>query len=393
MLTPQSMTTRQSTATLVAALLALALAAAPALAGPREQARRMHDRIVGVPPSADVLQDMVDAATPVDAAFIAMENPEFYITALKNFVTPWTNVEQTVHADLNDYTATVIGIIRDDIDFRKVLTGNIVYVGADGIVGRNYSQTDNEHYRRLENDRVDLSNPNLLVKEKQSKLPDSQLPASQTAGVLTTRAAGEAFFSAGTNRRMWRFTGMNYLCRDMEQLKDFDLGVDRIRQDVSRSPGGDSQLFHTFCVGCHTGMDAVSGAFAYFDWDEDQNRVVHTNGTVQEKYLINNGTFPGGHITTDNSWENYWRSGNYAHLGWRGGPSGGAGPKSLGSAVAESRAFSECQVEKVFEHLCFRPPRDQDDRDAVLDIADSFEANDYRMKQVFAEVAAYCKGD
>ena len=39
---------------------------------------------------------------------------------------------------------------------------------------------------------------------------------------------------------MWRFTAMNYLCRDMEALKDTSRPTDRIRQDVNRSPGGDS---------------------------------------------------------------------------------------------------------------------------------------------------------
>ena len=32
--------------------------AAPALAGPREQAKRMHDRLVGIPPSAGALDSM-----------------------------------------------------------------------------------------------------------------------------------------------------------------------------------------------------------------------------------------------------------------------------------------------------------------------------------------------
>ena len=49
---------------------------------------------------------------------------------LKNFATPWTNRDQTVFAPLNDYTATVIGMVRDDVDFRGLLSDDIVYVGS-----------------------------------------------------------------------------------------------------------------------------------------------------------------------------------------------------------------------------------------------------------------------
>ncbi len=369
------------------------LVAAPAEAGPREQARRLHDRLAGVPPSAAVLDQMaamVGSGDALGAANLAMQNPQFLMTSLRNFVTPWTNVERTVHADLNDYSATVIGMIRDDVPFTQVLTADLVYVGAN--VQPSYSQTDNEHYRALESQRVDLSNPTLFVPLPQSALPGSQLLASDAAGVLTTRAAGEAFFSAGTNRRMWRFTTLNYLCRDMELLHDIARPVDRIRQDVSRSPGGDSRLFHNACSGCHSGMDAVAGAFAYFEWDATQMRVMHTPGSVQPKYGINASNFPYGFVTVDNRWDNYWRQGSHANLDWRGPNAGGYGPKTLGEEVGASRAFSVCQVEKVFEHVCFRPPNSDADSARVDEIATTFEGNAYSMKRVFAEVGAYCMG-
>jgi hypothetical protein len=369
------------------------LLAAPATAGPREQARKLHDRIVGVPPSAAVLDQMatmIAANDTLGAANLAMQNPQFLMTSVKNLVTPWTNVDQNVHADLNDYTALLIGMIRDDVPFTQVLTADLMYVGAN--VQPGYSQTDNDHYVALESQRVDLSNQSLFVAVTQSGLPGSQLMPGDTAGVITTRAAGEAFFSAGTNRRMWRFTTLNYLCRDMELMHDITRPVDRIRQDVSRSPGGDSRLFHNACSGCHGGMDAVAGAFAYFEWDPTQMRVVHTPGNVAQKYLQNANVFPFGYVTTDNRWDNYWREGAHANLDWRGPNSGGYGPKSLGEEVAATRAFSVCQVEKVFKHVCFRPPNSDADGTAVDAIATIFESNNYSMKRVFAEVGAYCMG-
>ncbi len=359
-----------------------------------DRARRMHDRLAGVPPDDTTLSQMaglIGGGQATQAAEIAMLNPNFYNVVLKNWITPWTNEEMTVFAPLNDYTATVIGMIRDDVPFNLVLSEDMIYTGANGLVNPNYQQTSNDHYVALEDQGVDLSDPAQLIQRTQSGLPGSQLSASDAAGVVTTRAAAEAFFPAGTNRAMWRFTAINYLCRDMEQLNDITRPGDRIRQDVTRSPGGDSEIFLNTCFGCHAGMDGLSGAYAYFDFDEDQGRMVHTPGVVQEKFLINGNTFPFGFITTDNSWINYWREGPNSLLDWRGASDRGFGAKSLGAEVASSRAFSVCQVEKVFEQVCFRPPGSQIDRDAIERIADNFESNGiYRMKGVFAEVAEHC---
>ena len=85
---------------------------------------------------------------------------------------------------------------------------------------------------------------------------------------MTTRAAAEAFFIAGTNRAMFRFTLMNHMCMDWSRCMDTSRPPDRIRQDVSRSPGGDSRVFLNNCIGCHAGMDPMAQAFAYYDFDE-----------------------------------------------------------------------------------------------------------------------------
>ncbi|MDJ0788567.1 MAG: hypothetical protein QNK05_17305 [Myxococcota bacterium] len=380
---------------LIAALVVIA-AALPAAAGSREQARRIHDRLVGVPPSEAVLTLMaghIDAGNPELAAQEAMRHPLFYSSTIKNLVTPWTNEAQNVFAPLNDYSATVIGLVRDDRPFDEVLSADVVYVGAPGVVETAYSHTDNEHYEELEDSRADLSDPAVLVPVQQSSLPGSQLGAGDAAGVLTTRAAGEAFFQAGTNRRMFRFTSMNYLCRDLEELKDTTRPTDRIRQDVSRAPGGDSSIFLNQCSGCHSGMDPLAGAFAYYEWDAELERVVYTRGEVQNKYLINDNTFPLGFATADDSWVNYWRNGANAAIGWQGSGSSGNGAKSLGEELSETRAFSVCKVEQVFEAVCLRPPTSQADRDAIESIADGFETSGKNLKDVFAGAAVHCMGD
>ena len=378
---------------LSAALLCCALGATGlAGAGPREQAKRIHERITGVAPSAGVLDQMADLlpGDPTGAANIAMNSSAFYNVTLKNLVTPWTNREQTVFAPLNDYTATVIGMVRDDVPFNTVLSADILYTGGNAGGVPAYSPASNDHYEQLEARGVDLRTA--LTRTTQSGA--AGLPAAATAGVITTRAAAQAFFVAGTNRAMFRFTLINHLCRDMEQVQDTGRPPDRIRQDVSRSPGGDSRIFLNGCIGCHSGMDPMAQAFAYYTYDETGGRIVYTPGAVQAKYFNNDDTFPFGFITPNDNWENRWRAGQNSLLAFSPSlPGSGAGARSLGEELANSDAFARCHVEKVFRNVCFRGPVDGADRTRVDSMIASFRSSNYNLKQVFAESAAYCMGD
>jgi hypothetical protein len=385
-------TTKRSAAILATAAL-LACSTATALAGAREQAKRMHDRIAGVPPSATVLDQMatdIAAGRPLDAANLAMDSSAFYSVTLKNFVAPWTNREQSVFVPLNDYTATVIGMIRDDVPFNQVLSADILYVGQ-GVSGvPAYSPSNNDHYDQLEQRGADLKA--VLVRQTQSAALG--IPAAATAGVVTTRAAAQSFFIAGTNRAMFRFTLMNHMCRDLEQVHDTSRPPDRIRQDVSRSPGGDSRVFLNNCVGCHSGMDPLAQAYAHYHYDETSARLVYTAGQVQTKYFNNADTFKPGYVTPDENWDNYWRKGDNQLLGWDSNlPGSGTGAKSMGQELANSDAFAACQVEKVFKTVCFRGPSSAADRARLTSIKNTFKANNYSLKRVFAETAAYCMGD
>jgi hypothetical protein len=384
-------TTKLIAGSALVALSVLAATTAHAV-GPREQAKRIHDRLAGVPPDAATLNQMealVTAGNAIGAANLAMQAPSFYTTTLKNWVTPWTNRDQTVFAPFNDYTATVIGMIRDDIPFNTVLSGDVLYVGGSGLPA--YSPTNNDLYQQMEDQDVDLSNPAVLVASTQSA--HTGVPAAATAGVMTSRAAAQAFFIAGTNRAMFRFTLMNHMCRDMEQVHEVTLPPDRIRQDVSRSPGGDSRLFLNNCIGCHSGMDPLAQAFAYYNFDETTGRIVYTSGQVQTKYGINSDNFKPGYVTRDDGWDNYWRDGANRLLGWNSQlPGSGNGAKSMGQELAGSDQFAQCQVEKAFKAVCLRPPVDNADRTEVTRITGVFRANNYSMKRVFAETAAYCKG-
>jgi hypothetical protein len=373
------------------ALLALVLTAS-VMAGPREQARRMHDRIAGVPPSDAVLTQMaasIAGGNPNAAAQLALANPNFYNVTLKNFAAPWTNRDQSVFVPLNDYTATVIGMVRDDTDFSTLLSADLLYV-ANTPGAPAYSSANNAHYQYLEDNAVDLKAA--LQPQTQSGLLG--LPVAATAGIFTTRAAAQAFFVAGTNRAMFRFTMLNHLCNDMEKVLETTRPADRIRQDVSRSPGGDSRVFLNNCVGCHSGMDPMAQAFAYYNFNETTGRLEYTANAVQPKYLINSDNFKPGYVTTDDHWSNAWRKGPNQLLGWDGALSGtGNGAKSMGQELGRSDAFAQCQVEKTFKAMCLRDPGNAADRAKVQQIKTTFKSTGYKMKQVFADTATYCMGD
>ncbi len=214
----------------------------------RDQARRIHDRLTGVPPSDAMLDAMTDAVAGGDAVAAALyaidgapgvaASGQFYTTVLKNWSTPWTNEAQDAFAPLNDYSATVIGAVRDELDFRQILSADIIYVGSLGNLPA-YSVNNNDHYAALESAGANLGDPQVLTRRAQSNV--TGLAAEAVAGVMTSRASARAFFVDGTNRAMFRFTVLNHLCMDLEQLKDGTRPTDRIRQDMSRSPGGDSQ--------------------------------------------------------------------------------------------------------------------------------------------------------
>jgi hypothetical protein len=411
-------------------------------AGPTERAmaKRIHDRLTGVTATNAALDDMealimsdaacagllTDPGCGKDAAEYAIDtaqNPNayaFYNVTLKNYAAPWTNEEQTVFTPLNDYTATVVGAIRDGLDFRRILYDDLLYVGNAGGIAA-YSNSNNDHYEDLEalNPATtgNLGSNAILQQTTQT----SFRPGVPAAGIMTSRAGAMAFFSGGTNRAMFRFTLMNHLCTDLEPLKDVSRSPDKVRRDVSRSPGGDSRLYMNACVGCHAGMDGMAGAFAFYEWDSGAGRMLYqdtgsplfdaTTG-VSLKHNINSNNFEYGNITIDDSWINYWRNGPNSKLGLRPADDGplasgwgpllrpdakdnetGNGASSLGVELANSKAFAQCQVDKAFTAICLRDPNvfsaDRDARDGFIS---NFVGSGYNMREVFTDVAAYCKG-
>lgn len=400
----------------------------------REQANFIHNRLNGTQ-ATDAMLDLMEAeivaGNPDRAARLAIDgnytqgagygvvitpSGGFYNAVLKNWASPWTNEAMDIFQPLNDYSATVIGIVRDaNRPFTDILSANVIYVGnVGGISG--YSATDNNHYEELEAKSASLGDPTVLIEQTQSSV--TGIPVAGVAGVLTTRAAARAYFVDGTNRAMFRFTILNHFCNDLEQYKDNELPSDRIRQDVSRSPGGDSSIFLNECSGCHTGMDGMAQAFAHHEYSyptaaqapgltEEQRmemgQLIYTPSTVQPKHLINSGNFRDGHVITNDHWINYWRTGpNAQKIGWLNPPqtssldeavdpaySEGDGMSSLGQELANTEAFAYCQVKKAFNSICLRDPQNTLDGTTFDGIVNSFKSG-YDMKQAFIDIAVHC---
>jgi hypothetical protein len=392
-------------ATACAGALALFGANADAQAVNASQATRIYNRIAGIPPTAAQLQQMLQAASPTAAALIATNDPKFYNDTIRNMAAPWTNRNQSVFVPLNDYTATVIGMVRDNVAFNTILSADILYIG-DGQSGEgSYSPDNNNMYQNLDNSDVDLSVH--LKGTTQSSV--TGIPTAATAGVITTRGAASAFFVNGTNRAMFRFTMINHLCNDLPTVMDTTRPPDRIRQDVTRSPGGVSTLFLTNCIGCHSGMDPMAQAFSYYNFSYPASeigatawpvgQIVYTAGQTQPKYHINNTNFPQGFNTPDDSWNNRWRTGPNQVLGWSGSlPGSGSGAKSLGQELESSAAFNTCQVTRVFKTVCYRAPatannQGTSDANEINTLVQTFQTSNYSLRQVFAQAAAYCMGN
>ncbi len=360
------------------------------LSTPRDTAVQIFNRLNGIPPSAerlDQLEALVAAGDLRGAALAAINDPRgsFYNVTLKDVVSRWTNPDNSPRVPLNDFTATVIGMVRDSIPFNQVLSGDILYTGTTTGVPA-YSLANNNHYQFLDTQAAPLQTA--LTRQTQSQQTGA-LPAAAIAGVLSTRGFGDAFYKAGTNRRALAFSLENFLCKPLDTLQDTTRPDFRIRRDVTRAPGGDSSLFRNRCAGCHSGMDGLGGAFAFYDFNDVNGTLLYTAGTVQPKMNRNATEFPDGFVTTDDSWTNLWTQGQNVNVGWAGA-SDGKGAKSLGEALTNTDAFATCMAKKAVEALCIRPVVNADDILAVSEIAKSFKQNNYDLKGVYADAAIHC---
>jgi hypothetical protein len=367
------------------------------LAGVEEQCYRMHNRVTGVPPTAEALAacvSLVKAGKAEQAALKMTDHGLFYNDTLRYMFSPWTNEDQKKLVDLDDFSATAIGMARDDVDWRQLLQGDIQYTceNSPNTALPPFALENNNHYATC-GATEDLKIA--LVKKEQSVLnPLLADHPSVPAGVYTTRGFASAYYDAGTNRAATRFTLLNFLCEDIDSFHDTSIADFRVRQDIDRVPGGSSKTFVNECKGCHAGMDPLTGAFAYLDWNATEGLLVFTPDEVVAKYFVNNATFPDGFVTTDDEWLNLWNRGANARVGW-GAKEGtilkGSGPKSLGKMYAGTEQFPKCMAKTVYRTVCLKdlPLKEK----IISDLSAGFVKSGYKMKSLVAKAAVSCMGE
>ncbi len=106
------------------------------------QAKRLYQSLTGITPSAQeisLISAKLKQGKSKEAALDIIDSKNginskgtFYNVTVKNFATPWSNTDYSKLYPLTDLTATVIGWVRDEKQFNKILYADSVYM-ANGI--------------------------------------------------------------------------------------------------------------------------------------------------------------------------------------------------------------------------------------------------------------------
>lgn len=400
----------------------------------KDDAKWIYERITGVKWAADhplITQaaTMVAAGQRAEVAALATQQPQFLNVTVKNFALEMSTRDETIRIPLNDFAATIMGVVRDNTDARELLYGNFFYVGDPARIPASIPNviadpnemgrrvlSSNEHYEALDskNNRLDVGSVLMRVNGQRlvenviqvQNQPDQYVIVANPdpGGVLTSRTFIEAHAVAGTNRRPVEYTFRQFMCLPLEQWADALSSDVRIGRDIDRFPGGDHVKFQTSCKSCHTVMDGFRGAWAR--WDFDNNRALQTTvrqgasdgNRVLNKLNRNNTVYPGGYVTTNDSWVNHAVRGvNATQFGWRGldkvtPVNTGIGVNAFGRLVANSQRFSTCMAKRVFKSVCRKELSDSEIA-TYSSLGTQFESLNYNMRNLYQIAALHprCK--
>ena len=212
---------------------------------------------------------------------------------------------------------------------------------------------------------------------------------------MTTRGFSEAYLVAGTNRAPVRFAMLNFMCMDQEDLRDITAHADRVRKDVTRSPGGDSQhflerLLDLPCGSRRAGRRVRVLRLRRRHCSKRSTRLATCSRSSTRMRACFRSVLRRRTILGSTTGE----PGSNEFVGWNAAGGGeGNGAKSLGHGIG-----SDTAVRRVPDEASFRtgllPVAERHGRRSrpCENIADIFEANNRSMKRVFAETALYCMG-
>lgn len=264
------------------------------------RASALYRRITGVPLALDNttvrpgMESALLAGNTFDAAMLATQTADFLNVTARLFADPMTNQFSYDAVPLNETTAVIVGAIRDDLDFRRLLTDSFTYRFPESSLPsprggtsfspypRYYSESPELHYTQAHDElRIGLESLQYLPQPR----PDD---VDHTAFMGSSKWAGDALYM-GTNRRAIKMLLEHTQCTTIEQVADSNLSDHWIRRDVDRSPAGNPTTFGT-CKGCHAILDSSSNAFAYH------------NGTSPTSYIVNQGRLGTLSVAASGGW-------------------------------------------------------------------------------------------
>ena len=343
--------------------------------------RRLYLYLTGAPkpifdPHFRLAVKLVDAGQALEAAKLIVADPNFLKVRVRAFAIPFVDPAHQPKDTLTDLQALIIGLTRDELDARLLLTGDLRYSGYKSLGLPAVTRGSNDHYAQFDALALDF-NRDLERVDKQWEDFDV------AAGALTTRGWAAAYYKAGTNRLAVKFALEQFLCEPIDTWKLAGLPDVFVRRDVDRAQGGNPLSYQNTCRNCHSAMDAMGGAFAKLDF-AGESLVFQSSGVV-EKFNKNSYFYPAGFVTTDDSWVNLLSDHPTVDFGWRGDLQG-AGVASFAKTLAGSKAFSRCMVQRVFASVCGRAVQTVDAA-RLEPMSSAFESDGYNLKNLFATVA------
>lgn len=390
----------------------------------RLKAQDIFQRLTGVktPIYDPVLTQMVqrlDANDPVGAAALATSDFRFINITVRDFASKMSNRAETINIPMNDFTATVMGVVRDDLNAQKLLTDNITYIvdptkAAVPATMVTDILRSNNHYESADTQRVDFSavltrfdkNGQPLKQKIFDGKKDQDMPTP--AGLLTSRGWLSAHAVAGTNRRLVEFSLREFLCTPLENVADSTGPDNVIGRDIDRFPGGSHTKFTTTCRACHTIMDGFRPAFAYLTYnsdyvmhsytsakaatqdEEDKGLAMYKSPAAGASYIAhkvnrNETVFPGGRIVVDDNWVNnavYGANSNY--FAWKS--TSGKGIQAFGQMLSESRQFPICMAKRVYSQVCKREPTSTETNMIQAAATEFSTTHNYSLKFLFQKI-------
>lgn len=253
-----------------------------------KNAKRLYERMTGVKapstkPELLAVANLLSEGKKSEAANYITKTPDFLNVQIKNLALKLSNKDESVKVPFSDFAALIAGVVRDNRDFREVLTADYYYdvtgvTNADDQRMRFFNQNNftpvETSYLNLQSALVFRPRQKLVVNAIHSESVQSEVTSPlvnladhpEPAGVLTTRTFAERNLSGGTNRRAVEFSLKQFLCVSMAEAADANASDQYVGRDVERFPGGDHNKYLTSCKSCHSVMDGMRGAFAKLDY-------------------------------------------------------------------------------------------------------------------------------